>query len=89
MKIARVLVSLVAAAVFVLIPQAAFASGYGAPGPGSDHPVSSPSTTPAAGALPSTGSGAMDTAILGAGLLLLAGGGAVIVASRRKQLETA
>ena len=48
-------------------------------------PRPQPGTT---GALPSTGSGAMDTAILGAGLLLLAGGGAVVVASRRKQLET-
>jgi len=93
MKIARVLLSLAAAAVFVLIPQAAFACNcYGSPGPGSGKHVSaqapvtsSPAST---GVLPSTGSGAMDTALLGAGLLLLAGGGAVVVASRRKQLET-
>ena len=91
MKVARVLGSSAAAAVFVLVPQAAFASdGYGAPGAGSGNQVSSPSTTAAdTGALPSTGSSALDTTIAGAGLLLLLGGGAVVVASRRKQLDTA
>ena len=90
MKIARVLVSLAAVAVFVLIPQAAFACNcYGSPGPGGT-PVSSGTTTSpgTTSTLPSTGSGPMDAAILGAGVLLLAGGGAVVVASRRKQFET-
>ena len=90
MKVARVLGSSAAAAVFVLVPQAAFASdGYGAPGAGSGSQVSSSSTSADTGALPSTGSSALDTTIAGAGLLLLLGGGAVVVASRRKQLDTA
>ena len=90
MKVARVLGSSAAAAVFVLVPQAAFADdGYGAPGPGSSNQVSAPSTPAETGALPSTGSSALDAGIAGAGLLLLVGGGAVVVASRRKQLETA
>ena len=90
MKVARVLGSSAAAAVFVLVPQAAFASdGYGAPGAGSSNQVSSPSAPAETGALPSTGSSALDTTIAGAGLLLLVGGGAVVVASRRKQLDTA
>jgi LPXTG-motif cell wall-anchored protein len=93
MKIARVLVSLAAVAVFVLIPQAAFACNcYGSPGPGgtpvSSHVPAASSTPGSTGVLPSTGSGPMDAALLGAGLLLLAGGGAVVVASRRKQFET-
>ena len=102
MKIARVLAGSAAAAVMVLVPQAAFAAdGYGQPGGGGGNgggsvgngggsawatPVGSADT---AGGLPSTGSGALDTAIAGAGLLLLVGGGAAVVASRRKELEPA
>lgn len=41
----------------------------------------------ATGALPSTGSTPLDTAIGGAGLALVLGGGALIVASRRREAE--
>ena len=95
MQIARVLAGSAAAAVMVLVPQAAFAadgataSPAAAGGYGGDvrwqlgRQRTAAQPTPQA-ALPSTGSSALDTAIAGAGLLLLVGGGAVVVASRRK-----
>ena len=108
MKISRVLAGSAAAAVMVLVPQAAFAVDYGQPARRWRRwaTEAAPWATEAArwatraarsarvgsgsgSGLPSTGSGALDSAIGGAGLLLLVGGGALVVASRRKELETA